>query len=306
MKRDVIEVQGGPLADLATGPGLLDPLDMPWRDEVPKVASPASKGGAAVQVNKLSKGYGSRAVLRDVDLHIAPGEFVAIVGRSGCGKSTLLRLLAGLETADQGRITLDGNAQARLQSDIRIMFQDARLLPWKRVLDNVALGLQGHDAKERAREALSQVGLADRAHEWPAVLSGGQRQRVALARALVHTPRMLLLDEPLGALDALTRIEMHRLIERLWQRHGFTALLVTHDVSEAVALADRVLLIEEHRIALDQRISLARPRSRGWAAFAAHEEQILDRVLNQPEGESVPGVLDELSVLPTNALRWAV
>jgi sulfonate transport system ATP-binding protein len=276
------------------------------KEAIPKASGTAGRGGAAVQVDNLSKGYAGREVLRDVDLHIAPGEFVAIVGRSGCGKSTLLRLLAGLETADQGRITLDGNAQARLQSDIRIMFQDARLLPWKRVLDNVALGLQGPDVKERAREALSQVGLADRAGEWPAVLSGGQRQRVALARALVHTPRLLLLDEPLGALDALTRIEMHRLIERLWQRHGFTALLVTHDVSEAVALADRVLLIEEHRIALDQRIALARPRSRGWAAFAAYEEQILDRVLNQPEGESVPAVFDDPTVLPTKALRWAV
>ena len=260
------------------------------------------RGGAAVDARGLAKHYGERRVLDNVDLSIAPGEFVAIVGRSGCGKSTLLRLLAGLETADAGQITLDGQARGRHQSDIRIMFQEARLLPWKRVLDNVALGLEGAGALDRAREALSQVGLADRATDWPAVLSGGQRQRVALARALVHTPRLLLLDEPLGALDALTRIEMHRLIERLWQRHGFTALLVTHDVTEAVALADRVVLIDDHAIALDERVSLARPRSRG-VAFDAIEERVLQRVLNQR------GQADEPDPLPEPApahWQWAI
>ncbi len=269
-----------------------------------RVAGLQGRGGAAVHARGLSKSYAGRQVLHGADLHIAPGEFIAIVGRSGCGKSTLLRLLAGLESADAGKITLDGEAQSHHQSDIRIMFQDARLLPWKRVLDNVALGLPGLDAKERAREALAQVGLADRANEWPAVLSGGQRQRVALARALVHTPRLLLLDEPLGALDALTRIEMHRLIERLWLRHGFTALLVTHDVSEAVALADRVVLIEEHRIALDERVALARPRARGPAS-AAYEERILERVLQQPEGDAqAEALLPKPS--PAHLLRWAV
>jgi sulfonate transport system ATP-binding protein len=262
------------------------------------------RGGAAVNAVGLAKSYAGRQVLEGADLQIAPGEFIAIVGRSGCGKSTLLRLLAGLEKADAGQITLDGDAQASHQSDIRIMFQDARLLPWKRVLDNVALGLSGADGKERALEALSQVGLADRAHEWPAVLSGGQRQRVALARALVHTPRLLLLDEPLGALDALTRIEMHRLIERLWQHHGFTALLVTHDVAEAVALADRVVLIEDHHIALDERVALARPRSRG-PALAAYEERILERVLKQPAGQAQPAELPP-QPYPAHVLRWAV
>ena len=245
------------------------------------------RGGAAVDARGLSKRYGARDVLSDVNLTIAPGEFVAIVGRSGCGKSTLLRLLAGLEAADTGRITLDGDSRGQHQADIRIMFQDARLLPWKRVLDNVALGLTGPEVRARAREALAQVGLADRAKDWPAVLSGGQRQRVALARALVHTPRLLLLDEPLGALDALTRIEMHGLIERLWQRHGFTALLITHDVTEAVALADRVVLIEDHRIALDEGVPLARPRARG-AAFDAIEGHVLQRVLGKPDEEAAP------------------
>ncbi len=252
----------------------------------PTAPAPAlqPRGGAAIGVRGLVKGYAERPVLNDVGLSIAAGEFVAIVGRSGCGKSTLLRLLAGLETADAGTISLDGDARGRRQADIRIMFQDARLLPWKRVLDNVALGLDGPDVLERAREALAQVGLADRARDWPAVLSGGQRQRVALARALVHTPRLLLLDEPLGALDALTRIEMHRLIERLWQRHRFTALLVTHDVTEAVALADRVVLIEDHRIALDERVRLPRPRVRG-PAFDAIEDRVLQRVLGNAGNE---------------------
>jgi sulfonate transport system ATP-binding protein len=266
---------------------------------VPATTRP--RGGAAVDARGLSKHYGAREVLNDVDLTIAPGEFVAIVGRSGCGKSTLLRLLAGLEAADAGQITLDGDARGRHQADIRIMFQDARLLPWKRGLDNVALGLEGPDVLDRARQALAQVGLSDRARDWPAVLSGGQRQRVALARALVHTPRLLLLDEPLGALDALTRIEMHGLIERLWQRHGFTALLVTHDVTEAVALADRVVLIEEHQIALDERVALARPRARG-AAFDAIEERVLQRVLSQPGDESAPPA----PAVPAGEWRWAI
>jgi len=274
-----------------------------------RLLEPRAPSGSAVDAQGLSKSYGAREVLRDIDLRIAPGEFVALVGRSGCGKSTLLRLLAGLEAADAGRIAFDGATQATSpnghRADTRIMFQDARLLPWKRVLDNVALGLSSKDATQRALDALAQVGLADRADEWPAVLSGGQRQRVALARALVHTPRLLLLDEPLGALDALTRIEMQRLIEGLWQRHGFTAVLVTHDVGEAIALADRVLLIEDHRIALDQRVSLPRPRSRGQAAFAQHEERLLDRVLQQPSHDTRAETPEEFPVA-ASALRWAV
>ena len=285
----------------------------------PEAPAPAgSASGATVRVQGVSKGFAGRTVLDDIDLHLAAGEFVAIVGRSGCGKSTLLRLLAGLDSADAGQITIDdatGTPAASAprgkvkptsarRDDVRIMFQDARLLPWKRVVDNVALGLTGPDVKTRALEALTQVGLADRADEWPAVLSGGQRQRVALARALVHAPRLLLLDEPLGALDALTRIEMHRLIERLWVRHGFTALLVTHDVSEAVALADRVVLIEAHRVGLDERVLLSRPRARG-AEFAHIEERVLQRVLGQPDAAPPePQLLD--TPVAAQALRWAI
>ncbi|WP_228894905.1 ATP-binding cassette domain-containing protein [Acidovorax sp. Leaf73] len=259
--------------------------------------------GVRLEVRGVDKRYGTRDVLKKTELVIEPGQFVAIVGRSGCGKSTLLRLVAGLEPVSGGAIRLDGQDVAGLSGDTRIMFQDSRLLPWKRVQDNVALGLPPAQ-RGAAADVLARVGLGDRLGEWPARLSGGQRQRVALARALVHNPRLLLLDEPLGALDALTRIEMHRLIEGLWRSSGFTALLVTHDVQEAVALADRVILIEDGQIALDQRIDLPRPRAHGDAAFAAIEKRILDRVLQKPEGEpahevSWPGV-------PAHGLRWAV
>jgi len=236
--------------------------------------------GISVAVEGLGKHFGDLEVLRDLDLQITPGEFVAIVGRSGCGKSTLLRLLAGLEQAEAGTLRIGGKPRRGLSDETRVMFQDARLLPWKTVRQNVGLGLSGK-WQPVAREALNQVGLADRADDWPAVLSGGQRQRVALARALVHTPRLLLLDEPLGALDALTRIEMQGLIESLWYRHGFTALLVTHDVAEAITLADRVILIDGGRIDLDLPIPLPRPRERGDAKFAALESEVLRRVLNQ-------------------------
>ena len=272
-------------------------------DGVPQAASPS--GGVRLQVQGLGKRYGQRRVLHEAQLDIAPGQFVAIVGRSGCGKSTLLRLVAGLEAASAGTVQIDGQAVQGLHADTRIMFQDARLLPWRRVLDNVVLGLPPAQ-RERGREVLAQVGLADRADEWPARLSGGQRQRVALARALVHQPRLLLLDEPLGALDALTRIEMHRLIEGLWRRHGFTALLVTHDVQEAVALADRVVLIEDGQIALDETVALARPRGHATPGFAALEQRILDRVLQRPESPAAAAPDPHWPGVPAHGLRWAV
>jgi sulfonate transport system ATP-binding protein len=270
----------------------------------PSTTRPAIAGGVRLDVRGVDKRYGERTVLRDARITIEPGQFVAIVGRSGCGKSTLLRLVAGLEPVSGGTLEADGRTIDGLHDDTRIMFQEARLLPWRRVLDNVVLGLPA-SARERGRAVLAQVGLAERADEWPARLSGGQRQRVALARALVHHPRLLLLDEPLGALDALTRIEMHRLIEGLWQQHRFTALLVTHDVQEAVALADRVILIEDGRIALDESIVLARPRSQGDPAFAAIEKRILDRVLQKP-GADDPAPADEPRWQNAPGLRWAI
>lgn len=235
--------------------------------------------GANLTILGLHKTFTRQPVLRGVDLEIKAGEFVAIVGRSGCGKSTLLRLIAGLDQPTAGGILINGEPVRQLSSSARMMFQDSRLLLWKRVLENVGLGLRG-DWKTKARWALEQVGLADRENDWIAVLSGGQRQRVALARALVSQPQLLLLDEPLGALDALTRIEMQQLIESLWLEQQFTTLLITHDVEEAVMLADRVILLEAGKVALNLEISLSRPRQRGDVAVAALTQHILERVLN--------------------------
>jgi sulfonate transport system ATP-binding protein len=242
-------------------------------------AAPAQRQGVPLALDGVAKAYGARTVLDNIGLTLRAGEFVAVVGRSGCGKSTLLRAIAGLESADAGRIRIGHDSAAT--PTVRIMFQEARLLPWKSVLDNVALGLPR--ALGAAAATLATVGLADRADDWPAELSGGQRQRVALARALLHQPQLLLLDEPLGALDALTRIEMQQLIASLWQARGFTAVLVTHDVQEALALADRVVLIEDGRITLDLKVELPRPRARGTAAFAALEQRLLSHILHHPE-----------------------
>ena len=250
-----------------------DPASAPPQAKVAPQA-PLARRGVPLELTQLSKAYGERPVLKNVDLQLEAGEFVAIVGRSGCGKSTLLRSIAGLESVDDGKVAIGSGVGA---PDIRIMFQESRLLPWKTVLDNVALGLPR--SVGAAAASLWTVGLAERADDWPAALSGGQKQRVALARALVHEPQLLLLDEPLGALDALTRIEMQQLIESLWLARGFTAVLVTHDVAEAVALADRVLLIEDGQITMDVQVDLPRPRQRGHAAFAALEQAILSRVL---------------------------
>lgn len=245
--------------------------------------------GMPLLLANVTKRYGDKTILRDLALRIPAGQFVAVVGRSGGGKSTLLRLLAGLENPNAGSL-LAGNAPLReSEDDTRLMFQDARLLPWKSVIDNVGLGLKGN-WRSAAFQALEAVGLETRAKEWPAALSGGQKQRVALARALIHRPGLLLLDEPLGALDALTRIEMQELIVSLWQEHGFTVLLVTHDVSEAVAMADRVLLIEDGKIGLDLTVDLPRPRRLGSVRLAELESQVLDRVMKRQVEEPARAV----------------
>ena len=240
--------------------------------------------GTPLLLNAVSKHYAENIVLNQLDLHIPAGQFVAVVGRSGGGKSTLLRLLAGLETPTAGDVLAGTTPLAEIQEDTRMMFQDARL-PWKSVIDNVGLGLKGQ-WRDAARQALAAVGLENRAGEWPAALSGGQKQRVALARALIHRPGLLLLDEPLGALDALTRLEMQDLIVSLWQEHGFTVLLVTHDVSEAVAMADRVLLIEEGKIGLDLTVDIPRPRRLGSVRLAELEAEVLQRVMQRGEFET--------------------
>jgi sulfonate transport system ATP-binding protein len=243
-------------------------------------ASNAPSHGLPLTIRGLHKSFGDNEVLRGIDLHIPAGQFVAIAGRSGCGKSTLLRLIAGLETPTAGTISF--GAETRPE-DIRVMFQEPRLLPWARVISNVEVGL-GRERTlsgglDRAAKALIEVGLADKRAQWPSVLSGGQKQRVALARALVSDPRVLAFDEPLGALDAMTRISMQRLLERVWHDQAFTAILVTHDVSEAVALADRVLVIENGRIAHDVNVGIPRPRGRGSADLAALEGSILHHLL---------------------------
>ncbi|ECG8590355.1 aliphatic sulfonates ABC transporter ATP-binding protein [Salmonella enterica subsp. salamae] len=241
--------------------------------------------GTPLLLNTLTKRYGSHTVLNQLDLHIPAGQFVAVVGRSGGGKSTLLRLLAGLEIPTSGELLAGTTPLSDCQDDTRMMFQDARLLPWKSVIENVGLGLPA-GWRAAARQALAAVGLENRAPEWPAALSGGQKQRVALARALIHRPGLLLLDEPLGALDALTRLEMQDLIVSLWQTHGFTVLLVTHDVSEAVAMADRILLIEDGKIGLDLAVDIARPRRLGSVRLAELEAEVLNRVMQRGKNET--------------------
>lgn len=240
-----------------------------------------AKTGAEIQIEQLHKFYGEVKVLQDLNLSIEAGEFVAIVGRSGCGKSTLLRLIADLEQPSYGEIkfkSLQNFREGITSDDIRVMFQDPRLLPWKNILDNVQLRLD-KTQHDKAEQLLEKVGLKEKAKLWPSQLSGGQRQRSALARALSHTPRVLLLDEPLGALDALTRLDMQNLIEKLWLEQGFTTILVTHDVSEAVQLADRIILLDQGHIAQQFKVDLPRPRQKG-AQFAELEQQILQAVLS--------------------------
>jgi sulfonate transport system ATP-binding protein len=211
----------------------------------------------SVRVRGLTKRFGGTTVLHDLDLDIAPGEIVALVGRSGSGKSTLLRVLAGLSSDHSGEVTV---SPARA-----VAFQEARLFPWKRTVANVRLGvrhgaLPRAEADRRAREVLAEVGLGHRLDAWPLTLSGGEAQRASLARALVGQPELLLLDEPFGALDALTRITAQDLLLQLWDAHAFAVLVVTHDVNEAVLLADRVLVLDGGRLAAEVVVDVPRPR----------------------------------------------
>ena len=211
---------------------------------------------AAVSLSGVTRRFADRAVLDAVSLDLAPGEFVALIGKSGSGKSTLLRAIAGLDDE------VDGDGKISVPEDRSVLFQDSRLLPWKTVLDNVIFGFRASDAEQRGRKALADVGLAGREDSWPIALSGGEQQRVALARSLVRSPHLLLADEPFGALDALTRLKMHELLFQLIRQQRPTVLLVTHDVDEAIKLADRILVIENGRIVVDDPIALPHPRAR--------------------------------------------
>ncbi|MFG1811432.1 ABC transporter ATP-binding protein [Streptomyces sp. NPDC049040] len=230
---------------------------------------PRPRAEAAVRTTRLVRSFGDRDVLRELDLTLGQGEFTALLGRSGSGKSTLLRAVARL---DHG---VAGSGELSVPERVSLSFQDSRLLPWLRVLDNVVLGVRGRDAKERGTKALAEVGLEGRERSWPHELSGGEQQRAALARALVRDPELLLADEPFGALDALTRIRMHDLLRELYERHRPAVLLVTHDVDEAVELADRVLVLEDGRIAVDLAIDLPTPRSRRDPRFQEYRDTLL-------------------------------
>jgi sulfonate transport system ATP-binding protein len=238
----------------------------PWLDEAP---APLRQSRPVVTVDRLRKSYGDRQVLSDLSLEIGPGELVALLGASGSGKSTLLRVLAGLDVHATGYVEVP---QRRA-----VVFQEHRLLPWKTVAGNVALGL-GPDAIDRVGPVLAEVGLAERIGDRPRSLSGGEAQRVALARALVRQPELLLLDEPFGALDALTRLRMHGLVLQLWEHHRPAVLLVTHDVEEALRLADRVLVLAGGHIAASYCLAAARPRQPSHPELSGARRQILEEL----------------------------
>jgi sulfonate transport system ATP-binding protein len=238
-------------------------------------ADGTGRGRVVASLSGVSRRFGEREVLAGIDLEVHAGEFVALLGHSGCGKSTLLRIIAGLDTGATGEVVTG--------QEPSVVFQEARLLPWRRVLDNVALGLRGPDPRGRAATMLSEVGLGGREKDWPRQLSGGQRQRVALARALVREPDLLLLDEPFSALDALTRISAQDLVRRLVDAHSPAVVMVTHDVEEALLLADRVLVIADGVITHDQRVALPRPRRRDHPEIVAHRAALL-RLLGVDEG----------------------
>jgi sulfonate transport system ATP-binding protein len=221
---------------------------------------------STVRALDVIRRYGERTVLAGLDLEIGRGEFVALLGKSGCGKTTLLRALAGLDPVDGGTLQVPERRT--------VVFQEHRLLPWWKVWRNVAIGLPRATARARAQSALEEVGLDKHANAWPVTLSGGEAQRVALARALVREPELLLLDEPFAALDALTRLRMHGLVRDLTTRHRPAVLLVTHDVDEAILLADRVVTMRDGRIAADHRVA-SEARDRGSAPFAALRHALL-------------------------------
>ncbi|MCB8876019.1 ABC transporter ATP-binding protein [Acidisoma silvae] len=222
---------------------------------------------SAVSIRGLTRSFGGPAILNNLDLELEAGSFTVLLGRSGSGKSTLLRTLAGLDTAPAGTVSVP--------RERAVVFQEPRLLPWKRVWRNVALGLRDGDPRAQASAALDELGLSHRLDAWPLTLSGGEAQRVALARALVRRPKLMLLDEPFAALDALTRMRMQALVAKLWQQHDLTVLLVTHDVDEALLLGDRAVVLIDGQIGADIPINLERPRRHGDPDFIRLRQQLL-------------------------------
>ena len=243
-----------------------------FRPEIPPPSAPL------VQLRNFSRRFGAHTVLNGIDLTIGEGEFVALLGRSGSGKTTLLRTLAGLDGVHEG--------EAVLPAERAVVFQEPRLLPWKRVWENVLMGLdtRAKGARERAAQALREVELAHREGVWPATLSGGEAQRAALARALVREPKLLLLDEPFASLDALTRIRMHSLVGALLEEHRPAVLLVTHDVDEAILMADRVLVLAEGKFVAERHITLPRKRHTGTPEFVALRQYFLNKLGVETEG----------------------
>jgi sulfonate transport system ATP-binding protein len=235
----------------------------------------------AIIATGVRREFDGRTVLGGLDLSVDDGEFVALLGRSGTGKSTLLRILGGLDPSYQGDVLVPERRA--------VVFQEPRLLPWQRVLPNVSIGLTGGNDKLRRLSlgALAEVGLRDHAKAWPVTLSGGEAQRVALARALVREPQLMLLDEPFGALDALTRSRMHALLRELWARHRPAVLLVTHDVEEAIGLADRVLVLDRGTIIYAASVTLDRPRDPGSEGFIRLRRQLLTQ-LGVPPSQDEP------------------
>lgn len=238
--------------------------------------------GSNISLQNIGKSFGERDVLRQIHLNVEAGQFVSMIGPSGAGKSTLLRLIAGLDQPTQGRMKVEPENQSPQnprEAQIRVMFQEDRLLPWKTVIENVTLGTQGQ--QDQALALLQSVGLKGHEQDFPATLSGGQKQRVALARALLRRPDVLLLDEPFGALDAITRVSMQLLLFEMLRNHPCTVILVTHDVEEAVVLSNRILVLRDGGIARDLHLDGAIPRDRGQADLAALKARLIDELLAQ-------------------------
>jgi NitT/TauT family transport system ATP-binding protein len=268
---------------------------------------PAAEAAPHIAVDAVGKTFRRGGVdtdaIDEVDLRIREGEFVAIVGPSGCGKSTLLRLIAGLAVPTRGRVQVGGAAVAGPQTNLGIVFQNPVLLDWRNVLDNVLIqvelrGLSPKLYKERALKLLEQVGLGEFKDRYPRELSGGMRQRASIVRALIHDPPILLMDEPFGALDALTREQMRIDLEALWLASGKTVLFVTHSIDEAVLLADRVIVMSPRPGRVDRivDVDLARPRglsARKQPAFQAASDAIVAMFLER-------GVLRGAATLPTS------